>query len=187
MARIFLFRHGQTTDNKNHTFSGWRDDADLTSEGVEEAKRIGEELKSEPVTKAYQSDQVRSKHTLELVLNGFHKNVQVFTDPRIKERDYGDLTGLNKDELAKREPEKYQLWHRSYDVPPPNGESIKMVEERVLPFLNELKNNLKPDDVIFISSSANAIRPMRKFFENLTNEQMISYEYTPGQIFSYEI
>lgn len=186
MAKVFIFRHGQTFDNKDHTFSGWRD-PDLTPEGVEEAKKIGEELKNESVNKAYQSDQIRSKHTLDLVLNGYHQGVEVITDPRIKERNYGDLTGLNKDEIAQKEPEKYALWHRSFDTPPPNGESIKIVEERVIPFLNELKASLAPDDVVFISASANSIRPMRKFFEGLTNEQMMSYEYTPGQIFSYEI
>ena len=187
MAKIFIFRHGQTTDNKSHTFSGWRDQTDLTPEGIEEAKEIGEKLKNEKVTKAYQSDQIRSQHTLELVLNGWHKNVEVITDPRIKERSYGDLTGQNKDEIAQKEPENYKLWHRSYDTPPPNGESIKMVEGRIYPFLNELKKNLKADDVVFISSSANAIRPMRKYFEGLTDEEIMSYEYTPGQIFSYEV
>lgn len=186
MAKIFIFRHGQSFDNKEHIFSGWRD-PDLTPEGIEEAKKIGEELKDEPVNKAYQSDQIRSKHTLDLVLNGYHQNVEVLTDPRIKERNYGDLTGLNKDEIAQKEPEKYKLWHRSYDVPPPDGESIKMVEERVNPFLNELKASLAPDDVVFISASANSIRPMRKYFEGLTNEQIVSYEYTPGEIYSYQI
>ena len=186
MAKIFIFRHGQTFDNRNHTFSGWRD-VDLTPEGIDEAKLIGVKLKDEPVNKAYQSDQVRSKQTLELVLNGYHKNVEVITDPRIKERSYGDLTGQNKDEVAKKEPEKYELWHRSYDVPPPNGESIQMVEKRVFAFLDDLKANLKSEDVIFISSSANAIRPMRKYFEGLTNEEIMSYEYTPGEIFDYEV
>lgn len=186
MARIFLFRHGETFDNKDHIFSGWRD-TDLTPAGIEEARKIGEDLKNEHVTKAYQSDQIRSKHTLDIVLSGYHEGVPVVSDPRIKERDYGDLTGLNKDEIEQKDPENYKLWHRSYDVPPPNGESIKMVEERVLPFLNEFKSELKPDDVVFISASANSIRPMRKYFEGLSNEEMVSYEYTPGQIYSYEV
>ncbi len=186
MAKIFIFRHGETFDNKEHIFSGWRD-TDLNPEGIEEAKKIGEELKNEPVTKAYQSDLIRSKHTLDIVLDGYHQRIEILTDPRIKERDYGDLTGLNKDEIEQKEPENYKLWHRSYDTPPPNGESIKMVEERVIPFLNNLKSNLKPDDVVFISASANSIRPMRKFFEGLSNEEMCSYEYSPGKIYSYEV
>jgi len=186
MARIFLFRHGQTFDNKDHIFSGLRE-TDLTPDGINEAIKIGEELKNENATKAYHSGQIRSKHTLDLVLNGYHQDVEIITDPRIKERDYGDLTGLNKDETEHKEPANYKLWHRSYDTPPPNGESIKDVEDRVLPFLNELKSELKPDDVVFISASANSIRPMRKYFEGLSNEEMSTFEYTPGKIYSYEV
>lgn len=186
MARIFLFRHGETFDNRDHIFSGWRD-SDLTPEGIEEARRIGIELKNEKITKAYQSDQIRSKHTLDLVLNGYHPGVEIITDPRIKERDYGDLTGLNKDEIEAKEPENYKLWHRSYDTPPPNGESIKDVEARVIPFLDELKKTLKPDDVVLISAHGNSIRPMRRYFEHLTIDEMCSYENVPGKIYSYEV
>jgi 2,3-bisphosphoglycerate-dependent phosphoglycerate mutase len=186
MARIFIFRHGQTTDNKNHTFSGFRQ-SDLTNEGVEEAKQIGVKLKGEKVTKAYQSDLIRSQHTLELVLNGYHENVEIITDPRIKERDYGNLTGKNKDEVAKEHPQNYLLWHRSYDVPPPNGESIAMVEKRVLDFLNDVMPTWKNDDVIFISAHGNSIRPLRRYFEHISIETMCSYEYTLGEIYNYSI
>jgi len=186
VAKIFIFRHGQTEDNKNHTFSGFRQ-SDLTERGIEEARQIGETLKDEKVTKAYQSDQIRSQHTLELVLNGYHQGVEVITEPRIKERDYGDLTGKNKDEIAKEFPDQYPLWHRSYNVPPPNGESIKMVEVRAMSFLNDILPTLKPDDVVFISASGNSIRPMRKFFEHMTNEQICSYENVPGKIYEYQI
>jgi 2,3-bisphosphoglycerate-dependent phosphoglycerate mutase len=186
VAKLFIFRHGQTKDNLKHTFSGFRQ-SDLTENGIEEAKQIAEKLKSEKVTKAYQSDLIRSQHTLEFVLNGYHHGVEIKTDPRIKERDYGDLTGLNKDDIEKQNPQQYKLWHRSYDVPPPNGESIQMVEVRVLSFLNEILPTLKSDDIVFISASANSIRPMRKYFEHLSNKEICSYEYTPAQIFEYQI
>lgn len=186
MAKIFIFRHGQTEDNKSHTFSGFRQ-SDLTPEGIEEAKKIAEELKNEQVTKAYQSDLIRSQHTLQLVLNGYHLGVEIITDPRIKERDYGNLTGKNKDEVERENPVQFKLWHRSYDVPPPGGECIKDVEVRVMAFLHDVLPTLKPDDVVFISTSANALRPMRKYFEHLTNEEMCSYEYTPAQIFTYQV
>ena len=186
MAKLFIFRHGQTVDNKEHTFSGFRQ-SDLTPEGIEEAKGIGEKLKNEKVTKAYQSDLIRSKHTLELVLNGYHEGVEVITDPRIKERDYGNLTGINKDEVEKQNPVQYKLWHRSYDVPPPGGESIEMVEKRVLSFLNDTLSTWKKDDVVFISAHGNSIRPMRRYFEHITIAEMCSFEHTPGKIYSYEI
>jgi 2,3-bisphosphoglycerate-dependent phosphoglycerate mutase len=186
MAKLFIFRHGQTEDNKTHTFSGFRQ-SDLTTEGIEEAKKIGEELKNEKVTKAYQSDLIRSQHTLQLVLGGYHQGVNIITDPRIKERDYGNLTGKNKDDTARDYPDQYPLWHRSYDVAPPSGESIKNVEVRVLAFLNDVLPTLKPEDVVFISASANSIRPIRKYFEHISNEEMSTYEYTPGKIYKYQV
>lgn len=186
MARIYIFRHGETYDNKHHDFSGFRN-VELDEEGIAEAKRIGEELKNEKVTKAYQSDQLRSQHTLELVLNGYHKNVETVTDVRIKERDYGDLTGLSKDELAKTDPKNFALWHRSYDTPPPNGESLQMVEKRVLEFLKDEMPKWGKDHVIFLSAHGNSIRPMRRYFEHLTIEEMCSYENIPGKIYEYQI
>ena len=186
MAKLFIFRHGQTVDNKESIFSGFRQ-TDLTPEGVEEAKGIGEKLKNEKVTKAFQSDLIRSQHTLELVLNPWHKNVEIITDARIKERDYGDLTGKSKIKTEQQNPEQYKQWHRSYDVPPPNGESIKMVEERVLGFLNEVLPTFEKEDVVFISAHGNSLRPMRRFFEHITVDEMCSFEHTPGKIYSYEI
>lgn len=186
MAKIFIIRHGQTTDNKDQIFSGKRD-VDLTEEGTEEAKKIGEQLKDEKITKAYQSSQLRSKHTLELVLNDYHPNVQIFTDDRIRERDYADLTGKSKVELEKQNPEQYKLWHRSYDVPPPNGESIKDVEKRVMEFLNEVIPTFASSDVVLFSAHGNSLRPMRKYFEGLSNEEMSSFEHEPGKIYSYEV
>jgi len=186
MAKIYIFRHGQTTDNVEHDFSGVHD-VDLTAEGIKEAEGIGEKLKNEPVTIAYQSNQIRSQHTLDIVLTGHHSNLEIVTDPRIRERDYGNLTGLNKDELEKVDPKDYKLWHRSYDVPPPNGESIKDVEKRVLDFLHAEMPKWKKDDVIFISAHGNSIRPMRRFFENLSIEDMCSYENIPGKIYEYNL
>lgn len=186
MAKVFIFRHGQTLDNKQHDFSGWHQ-IDLDPIGIEEAKKIAESLKNEKVTKAYQSDLIRSQETLKIVLEGYHAGVELITDPRIKERDYGNLTGLSKDELEKQDPKNFALWHRSYDVPPPGGESIKDVEKRVLEFLNDAITTWKQDDVIFISAHGNSIRPMRRFFEHISIEEMCSYEYTPGKIYEYQI
>jgi 2,3-bisphosphoglycerate-dependent phosphoglycerate mutase len=185
MAKIFVFRHAQTTDNVAHIFSGKRD-PDLTEEGVREAENIRDQLNDEKVTKAYCSDKLRSRKTLEIVLET-HPGIVPIIDSRINERDYGDLTGKNKDEVAKEFPDKYPLWHRSYNIAPPNGESIQDVEKRVIPFLDELKNNLKPDDVVFISVSANSLRPIRKYFENLSIEEMCSFEHPPAKVYEYEI
>jgi 2,3-bisphosphoglycerate-dependent phosphoglycerate mutase len=185
MAKLFIFRHAQTTDNVTKTFSGRRD-PDLTESGIQEAEKIRNELKEEKVIKAYCAPNKRTKNTLEIVLE-HHSDVEMVADPRLRERDYGDLTGKNKDEVAKKFPDKYPLWHRSYDVPPPNGESIKDVEVRVLEFLKEMLQNVWQNDIILICASGNSIRPMRKYFEKMTNEEMSSYENIRGTIYSYEI
>ncbi|MBI2032575.1 MAG: histidine phosphatase family protein [Candidatus Levybacteria bacterium] len=184
MAKIFLFRHAQTTDNVAHIFSGDRD-PDLTEQGVKEAEGIRDALKNERVTKAFTSDRIRCKKTLEIVLQE-HPNISPIIDKRIEERDYGTLTGLNKDEIAQKYPEQYPLWHRSYDVPPPDGESLKDVEKRVLEFLKDLISVAKPDDVILISASANSLRPIRRYFERMTPSEMASFEHTLGKVYSYE-
>lgn len=185
MSKIFIFRHGQSLDNKQGIFSGWRD-TDLSEEGVLEAQKIAEELKDESITKAYSSPQLRSVKTLEPVLR-FHPNIIPITDERIKERNYGDLAGKSKIEVEKHYSKEYPLWHRSYDTAPPNGESIKDVETRVMSFLNELISTLKPTDVVVISAHGNSLRPMRRYFEKLTIEEMCSFEHEPGKIYSYEI
>ena len=186
MAKIFIFRHGQTIDNLEHDFSGIHD-VDLTQAGIDEAIQIGEKLKDEAVTKAYQSEQIRSQHTLALVLNGWHKNVRIFTDVRIRERDYGDLTGFSKDELKKIDPQDFALWHRSTMFPRRMVKVCKRLKNGILEFLHDNIPTWNPEDVIFISAHGNSIRPMRRYFEHLGIDEMCTYEYTPGQIFEYQI
>lgn len=186
MAKIFLFRHAQTTDNKEGIFSGKRD-PDLSSEGIKEAEEVRDQLRNEKVTKAFSAPNKRTKHTLDLVLKP-HKGTEiVVADPRIRERDYGDLTGKSKKETARLYPKEYQLWHRGYDTPPPNGESLKQVETRVLEFLKELLQNVWQNDVIFICASGNSLRPIRKYFEKMTDVQMASFEHELGKIYEYEV
>lgn len=186
MARIYLFRHAQTTDNLEGIFSGKRD-PDLTESGVEEAKKIREELKDQPVTKAYCSPNKRTKHTLDLVLEPHEGTELVVADPRLRERDYGDLTGKSKKETERLFPKEYAAWHRGYNTPPPGGESLKQVEERVLEFLKELLANVWQNDVIFICASGNSLRPIRRYFEKMTQEEMCSFEHTRGAIYKYEV
>ncbi len=186
MAKIFLFRHAETTDNVTKTFSGRRD-PELTEKGIKEAEGIRDRLKNDKVTKAYSAPNQRTKHTLQIVLEP-HPDVEtVVADPRIRERDYGDLTGKNKDQIAKLYPKDYPLWHRGYDTPPPNGESLKDAEERVLPFINELVENVWQNDVILICVSANIVRAFRRYFEKMTPEEMCSFEHEPGKVYEYTV
>jgi 2,3-bisphosphoglycerate-dependent phosphoglycerate mutase len=186
MATIFVFRHGQTVYNKEKIFTGWKD-SDLTKEGVEECKQIARELRDESPTKAYASDLKRSQRTLYIVLGDRKNEIPVIIDSRIKERSYGDLTGKSKSEIEKKYPKEYQLWHRSYDVAPPNGESIKDVEKRVLSFIKDVLHTLKRDDVVFISAHGNSLRPIRRYFEGISVEEMCSFEHTPAKVYRYEV
>lgn len=185
MAKIFVFRHAQTSDNAAHIFSGKRN-PDLTKDGVREAENIRDQLNNEHVTKAYSNNLLRSKRTIEIVLQT-HPGITPIIDERLNERDYGDLTGKNKDKVALEFPNDYPLWHRSYNIAPPNGESLQDVEKRVIPFLEEMKRNLLPDDVVFISVSGNSLRPIRRYFEHLSIEEMCSFEHTPAKIYEYEV
>jgi 2,3-bisphosphoglycerate-dependent phosphoglycerate mutase len=185
MTKIFLFRHAQTTDNVNFIFSGKRN-PDLTPDGVEEAQGIRDKLKNEKVTKAYCAPNIRTKHTLEIVLEP-HGQVEVIADPRLRERDYGDLTGKNKKQTEKLYPKEYPLWHRSYETPPPGGESLKEVDQRITEFIKEFEENIWQNDIILICASGNSIRPMRRYFEKMTIEEMTSFEHEPGRIYSYEV
>lgn len=141
----------------------------------------------EKVTKGYTAPDKRCKNTLEIVLEPHEGTEIVVADPRIRERDYGDLTGKNKDRIADLHPKDFKIWHRSYDIPPPGGESLKQVEVRVLGFLKEVIVNVRHGDVIFICASANSLRPIRRYFENMTPEEMMGYEYDRGHIYKYEV
>jgi 2,3-bisphosphoglycerate-dependent phosphoglycerate mutase len=185
MAAIFLFRHGETTYNKKKIFTGWQD-AELTEGGIEECKGIAKALEHEKPTKAYTSDLKRAQHTLMIAL-GDRKDVKITIDARLKERNYGDLNGQSKVELEKKYPKEYPLWHRSYDVAPPGGESMKDVERRILSFLDEVIPTLKKDDVVFISAHGNSLRPIRRYFEHMSTEEMCSFEHIPGKIYKYVI
>lgn len=185
MAKIFLFRHAQTEDNKSGIFSGRRD-PELTPEGIKEAEEIHKQLKNEKVTKAYCAPNARTKHTMEIALKGHEGFEIVVADPRLLERDYGDLTGKSKKNIEHLYPKDFEKWHRSYESAPPNGESLKQVDERVKGFIDELIQNIWQNDVVFICACGNSLRPIRKYFEKLTNEEMSEFEHTPGKVYSYE-
>jgi 2,3-bisphosphoglycerate-dependent phosphoglycerate mutase len=186
MTKIFVFRHGQTSYNKKRIFTGW-EDSELTEEGMKECEKIAEQLSNEKPTKAYTSDLKRAQHTLYLVLGADRDKIPIVIDARIKERDYGDLNGKSKVETEKKYPKEYPLWHRSYDVSPPNGESIKDVEKRVFDFLDDELPTLKKDDIVFMSVHGNSLRPIRRYFEKISVEEMCSFEHPFAKVYKYEI
>ena len=186
ICRLFVFRHAETTDNARGIFSGWRDPG-LTLKGIAQSREIAEQLKREKIDYAFTSHLKRARQTLDIVLE-FHPNVPVFVDDRLIERCYGLLQGKSKGKVKEEKPEWYAEVHRGYDFPPPEGESLKMVENRTLAFLTELEGWLQrnPGNVA-ISLHGNSLRPIRKAFEHLTLKQMLQLENPQNQAMTYTL
>ncbi len=186
--KIYLFRHGQTFYNKDHIFTGWKD-SNLTPLGYKQADKIGRMLKDKKIQLAFSSHLTRSRETLKQVLKYHPECKRIIVDDRIIERSYGDLQGMTHEKFIKENGEKlFKLYHRSYDVPPPNGESIKMVEERVLSFINDLLFLMRKYKVnVAVSAHGNSMRPFRRYFEHMTISRMMKLENPWDNYFEYTI
>ena len=161
ICNLFVFRHAETTDNSNGIFSGWRD-PDLTPKGLLQAREVAQQLEKEKIDFAFTSHLLRARRTLEIVLKSHRsaRNVPVFMDDRLIERCYGTLQGKSKAKLAADKPEWFAKVHRGYDFPPPEGESMKMVGSRTLPFVAQLERWLRQNPCnVAISCHGNSMRP----------------------------
>jgi 2,3-bisphosphoglycerate-dependent phosphoglycerate mutase len=161
---LLVFRHAETFDNSRGLFSGWRDSA-LTPKGKAQAEKIAKQLKHYKIDYAFTSHLKRARQTLNIVLKE-HSPMPIFIDDRLIERCYGLLQGKNKKKIESEDPSFYERCHRGYGVVPPKGESLEMVEKRVLAFYAEITQWLKqnPGNVA-ISCHKNSIRPLRRVFE----------------------
>jgi adenine phosphoribosyltransferase len=178
---IYLFRHGGTVFNKKKIFTGDHH-SNLTKQGVRMSQRVARKLKDKHIDVAYQTRLPRSKKTLKIILKYHPECKKIITDNRMIERDYGDLEGRHHRVVIKEVGKKqFDIWHRSYDKPPPNGESIKMVEKRVRSFIKDLLKKIKKEKInVAISAHGNSMRPFRRHFEKLTIKKMMSrYDVTP--------
>jgi 2,3-bisphosphoglycerate-dependent phosphoglycerate mutase len=186
ILKLFVFRHSETFDNSRGIFSGWRD-SELTSKGLAQAQEIAEQLKRYRIDYAFTSHLRRAQKTLELVLEA-HPPVPVYRDDRLIERCYGLLQGKSKRKVANENPEWFAQIHRGYELAPPKGESLRMVEKRVLSFLEQLKDWLgqNPGNVA-ISCHGNSIRPIRRVFEHLSLEQMLQLENPQNRAMVYDL
>jgi 2,3-bisphosphoglycerate-dependent phosphoglycerate mutase len=186
ICKLFVFRHAETTDNSRGIFSGWRD-PELTLKGLTQAQEIAEQLSRDKIDYAFASHLKRAQRTLEIVLET-HPTVPVFTDDRLIERCYGLLQGKSKRKVAEERPEWFAKIHRGYDFPPPEGESLKMVENRTSSFLVELEEWLRrnPGNVA-ISCHGNSLRPIRRVFEHLSLRQMLQIENPQDRAMSYAL
>jgi 2,3-bisphosphoglycerate-dependent phosphoglycerate mutase len=186
ICNLFVFRHAETTDNRDHLFSGWRD-PDLTPKGLLQAQEVAQQLEHEKIDYAFTSHLMRAKRTLEIVLKP-HPKVPIVIDDRLIERCYGTLQGKSKIGIAAERPEWFAKVHRGYDFPPPEGESLKMVENRTLPFVVQLEGWLRqnPGNVA-ISCHGNSMRPIRRVFEHLSLKQMLQLENPQDQAMEYAL
>jgi 2,3-bisphosphoglycerate-dependent phosphoglycerate mutase len=186
ICNLFVFRHAETTDNSRGIFSGWRD-PELTSKGLSQAQEIAEQLRRERIDCAFTSHLKRARKTLEIVLDG-RSAVPVFTDDRLIERCYGLLQGKSKRKVAEERPEWFAKVHRGYDFPPPQGESLRMVENRTLPFLTQLEKWLqRSQGNVAISCHGNSLRPIRRVFEHLSLRQMLQIENPQDRAMAYAL
>jgi 2,3-bisphosphoglycerate-dependent phosphoglycerate mutase len=186
ISKLFVFRHAETTDNRRQIFSGWRDPK-LTSKGLEQAQEVAEQLRQEKISYAFTSHLERAQKTLEIVLET-HPDVPVFVDDRLIERCYGLLQGKSKRKVAKERPEWFAKVHRGYDFPPPEGESLKMVEKRTVPFLVQLEAWLRQNrGNVAISCHGNSLRPIRRVFEHLSLKQMLQIENPQDHAMAYAL
>ncbi|WP_128331828.1 2,3-diphosphoglycerate-dependent phosphoglycerate mutase [Apibacter sp. HY039] len=189
MAILVLFRHGQSVWNLENKFTGWVD-VDLTDKGREEAKEAGDKLKGMHFDYAYSSELKRAQETLNIALNEAGiKNVPTIYNKALNERMYGDLQGLNKAETAKKfGEEQVHQWRRSYDIAPPNGESLKDTAERVIPYFEkEIIPKLKEGKNIVIAAHGNSLRALIMYLEKLTPNEIINFEIATGVPREYDL
>lgn len=180
---MYVFRHGETTDNRDMVFSGWRD-VDLTDTGIKQAEVLAEKMKDKKIQMLIASDQIRAVKTMEIAMskNEYAKDLEILKEPRIRERNYGDLMGQSKLLWKLEKPEETALYRRSWDTPPPNGESIKIVCDRVQDFLDEIIPLMKAENInVAISCHGNSIRGIRRYFEHLDEETTAKVETPLGQ------
>lgn len=189
MSQLVIFRHGQSLWNLENKFTGWID-IDLSPKGVEEAKAAGLKLKNYKFDYAYASALKRAQNTLTLSLEAAgHQPIVPVYNAALNERMYGDLQGLNKaDTAAKYGEAQVKVWRRSYDVPPPNGESLKDTAARVIPYFEkEIIPKLKAGKNIVIAAHGNSLRALIMYLEKMTPEQILQFEIGTGEPRVYEL
>jgi len=207
VSRLFLVRHGQSVWNLQNRFTGWVD-VSLSRQGVIEAQQAAALLADEHFDVAFTSTLLRAQHSLYEILRQnrdcaqyvcVHEQdsdwyghriqaeddaheLKIYISEKLNERYYGDLQGLNKDWASQRYgAEQVHLWRRSYDIPPPNGESLQMTATRTLPYYRErIVPHLRNGESVLVSAHGNSLRSIIMHIEQMTPQQIIDYELATG-------
>ena len=189
-TNLVLVRHGQSEWNKKNLFTGWKD-PNLTDLGIEEAMKAGNLLKERGLAFdiMFTSDLFRAQETGRIILEQMNLgHIEVIKDQSLNERNYGDLAGLNKDEArVKWGEEQVHIWRRSYDIPPPGGESLKNTAERVLPYFNsEILPKIKESQNILVAAHGNSLRALVMELEKINSDEIVKLEIATGDPLTYE-
>ena len=188
---LVLVRHGQSEWNLKNLFTGWKDPG-LTEQGVAEAKAAGVSLRKLGLSfdVAFTSVLSRAQKTLTLMLEEIGQpKLETFKDAALNERDYGDLSGLNKDDARKRwGEEQVHIWRRSYDVAPPGGESLKDTAARVLPYyLEYILPRVMSGRRVLVSAHGNSLRALVMVLDHLDTKSILSLEIATGEPLLYRL
>ena len=181
MPKLVLVRHGQSLWNAENRFTGWVD-VPLTAQGEAEAARAGELLRGMSLDVAYTSALKRAANTLEIVLRTIPLALPIISDKALNERDYGDLAGLNKDDMRRKYgEEQVHIWRRSYDVAPPGGESLQDTRARTLPFFERaILGDIRQGKDVLVVAHGNSNRSICMALEDMTPEQVLALELPTG-------
>ena len=187
---LVLVRHGQSEWNAKNLFTGWKDPG-LTDQGLAEAKNAGKLILDESIQFdfMYTSMLSRAQKTGDIILGVLnHKEIPIVKNEALNERDYGSLAGLNKDDARKKwGEEQVHIWRRSFDIPPPDGESLKDTADRVLPYFEaEIMPKVISGSSILIAAHGNSLRALIMKLDSISSEDIVKLEIPTGAPIQYE-
>ena len=191
MSQLILVRHGQSEWNRQNLFTGWRN-PDLTEQGVREARNAGKALKAEGIRFdiGFTSELMRAQKTCSLLLDEQGQtDLEVIRNVALNERDYGDLSGLNKDDAREKWGEdQVHIWRRSYDTPPPGGESLEDTAERVLPYFNaEIMPHIHAGESVLVAAHGNSLRALVMVLDVLSEDEITGVNIATGEPYIYDL
>ena len=190
-SNLVLVRHGQSEWNKKNLFTGWKD-PELTDLGIEEAIKAGNLLKTKEMKFdiMFTSDLFRAQETGRLILENMNQlDIPVIKNQSLNERNYGDLAGLNKDDAREKwGEEQVHIWRRSFDIPPPGGESLKDTAERVLPYFHsEILPKVEEGLDVLVAAHGNSLRALVMELEGISSDEIVKLEIATGDPLTYEL
>lgn len=189
MPLMVLLRHGQSVWNAENKFTGWTD-VDLSAKGEKEAELAGKKLSEIKFDVVHTSELIRAQRTAKIVIsqNKYSEKPITHHDQRLNERHYGSLQGLDKDETRQKfGAEQVHIWRRSFDIPPPDGESLEMCAKRTLPYLNEeIEPDLQSGKNVLVAAHGNSLRSIVMSIENLSPDEILSVEIPTGVPIHYQ-